>query len=44
MPDHLELNKLLDFQALQTAVEGYAEMLTTFMNTPVADFGKAYIA
>jgi hypothetical protein len=44
MPDHLELNKLMDFHALQTAVEGYAEMLTTFMNTPVADFGKAYVA
>jgi hypothetical protein len=44
MPDHLELNRLMDFQALQTAVEGYAEMLTTFMNTPVADFSKAYVA
>lgn len=44
MPHDLELNKLMDFQALQTAVEGYAEMLTTFMNTPVADFGKAYVA
>ena len=42
MPDHLELTRLLDFQSLRTVVEGYAEMLTTFMNTPVADFTKAY--
>jgi Tfp pilus assembly protein PilF len=44
MPHDLELNKLMDFQALQTAVEGHPEMLTTFMNTPIADFGKAYVA
>jgi hypothetical protein len=42
MPDHLELTRLLDFQSLRTVVEGYAEMLTTLMNTPVADFTKAY--
>jgi len=44
MPHNIELNRLMDFQALQTAVEGYAEMLTTFMNTPAADFTKAYVA
>jgi hypothetical protein len=42
IPHNREFTKWIDFHQLRDTVEGYAEMVTTFLNTPAGDFATAY--
>jgi hypothetical protein len=42
IPHNKEFTKWLDFQQLRDTAKGYAEMVTTFLNTPADDFTTAY--
>lgn len=42
LPYGEEFGELLDYHAMRDVVKGYAQMITTFMNTPVADFSNPY--
>lgn len=42
IPDNIEVDQLFDYESLRVWIEGYAEMLLTFMSTPVANFAMPY--
>jgi hypothetical protein len=44
MPHQIEPNQLLDYDTLRTWVQGYVEMIETYMNTPASNFTTPYAA